>query len=206
MGKRKRLAAEARKEAMKSVAIASLNNTPTSTRRMRVTADTIRGKNVEYALNILTYSQRHSARGLEKVLRSAIKNWEMKNEGQRVEDSELFVKTVFVDPGVTLKRFLPAPQGRAYRLRKRSNHVTLIVDSRIPKPAVEEVAEEMKEDEVAETTPAAEATEVKEASKAKKQEKPKAAARKTEKKPEKKKEDKKEKQEKKSTAKKGKKK
>ena len=192
MGKRKRLAAEARKEEMKSVAIASLSSTPTSTRRMRVTADTIRGKNVEHALNILTYSQRHSARDLEKLLRSAIKNWELKNEGQRVEDSELYVKTVFVDPGVTLKRFLPAPQGRAYRLRKRSNHVTLVVDSRIQKPVVEPLeVEEVKEEEVAtDAAPAAETTEAKAAPKAKKESKPKVAAKKTEKKakPEKKKE------------------
>ena len=153
MGKRKRLAAEARKEAMKTIAIASLNSTPTSTRRMRVTGDTIRGKSVEEALNILTFSKRHSARNMEKLLRSAIKNWELKNEGQRVEDSELYVKTVFVDEGVTLKRFLPAPQGRAYRLRKRANHATLIVDSKIPRPEVEETVEEVEQDEaVVETT------------------------------------------------------
>ncbi len=176
MGKRKRLAAEARKEAMKSVAIASLNSTPTSTRRMRVTSDTIRGKSVEQALNILTYSKRHSARDMEKLLRSAIKNWEMKNEGQRVEDSDLYVKTVFVDPGVTLKRFLPAPQGRAYRLRKRSNHVTIIVDSRIPKPVVEEEAqEEVKQEDVAVETADESATK-EEAPKAKKEAKAKAAA------------------------------
>lgn len=135
---------------MKSVAIARLNSIPTSTRKMRVTGDTIRGKSVEQALNILTYSKRHSARDMEKLLRSAIKNWEMKNEGQRVEDSDLYVKTVFVDQGVTLKRFLPAPQGRAYRLRKRANHVTLIVDSKIQKPVVEEAVKQ--EDVITETT------------------------------------------------------
>ncbi|HXH18137.1 MAG TPA: 50S ribosomal protein L22 [Chitinophagales bacterium] len=204
MGKRKRLAAEARKEAMKSVAIARLNGTPTSPRRMRVTADTIRGKNVEDALNILTYNKRHAARDLEKLLRSAIKNWESKNEGQRVEDSDLYVKTVYVDQGVTLKRFLPAPQGRAYRLRKRANHVTLIIDSRIPKPVVEEtVEEEVKQEEVAsETAPAAETSEVKETPK-EKQSKLKAAVKKTDNKPQKKKADKKEKSEKKSPPKKG---
>lgn len=172
MGKRKRLAAEARKEAMKTVAIASLNETPTSTRKMRIVADTIRGKSVEQALNLLTFSKREASRRLEKLLRSAIKNWEAKNEGQRVEESDLFVKTVFVDPGVTLKRFLPAPQGRAYRLRKRSNHVTLIVDSRLAKPVVEEVVEETT---VTEAAPAPAATETKTAKpKAKKAAKPKA--------------------------------
>jgi len=175
MGKRKRLAAEARKEAMKSIAIASLNSTPTSTRRMRVTSDTIRGKSVEQALNILTYSKRHSARDMEKLLRSAIKNWEMKNEGQRVEDSDLYVKTVFVDPGVTLKRFLPAPQGRAYRMRKRSNHVTIIVDSRIPKPVVEEAEEEVKQEEAMVKT-ASEAATTEETPKEKKETKAKATS------------------------------
>jgi len=208
MGKRKRLAAEARKEAMQFVATASLNGTPTSPRRMRVTANTIRGRSVEEALNILTYSQRHAARDLEKLLRSAIKNWEMKNEGQRVEDSQLYVKTIYVDQGVTLKRFLPAPQGRAYRLRKRANHVTLVLDSRIPKPVAEPAVEEAPQEEgvITETAPAVEAPEAKEAPKEKKTPKPKAAAKKTEKKQKpakKEKEEKKEKPEKKPTAKKG---
>ena len=136
MGKRKRSAAEALKEARRLTAVASWNSVPTSPRKMRVVADTIRGKSIEQALNLLTFSKRSASIGLEKLLRSAIKNWEMKNEGHRVEDSDLYVKSVFVDEGVTLKRFLPAPQGRAYRLRKRANHVTLEVDSRVVKPVM----------------------------------------------------------------------
>lgn len=148
MGKRKRLAAEARKEAMKSTAIARWNDIPTSPRKMRIVADTIRGKSVEHALNLLKFSTKNAARNMEQLVRSAMYNWQLKNEGARVEDSDLFVKTVFVDEGRTLKRFQPAPQGRAYRIRKRSNHITLIVDSRIPKPTP--VVEEADEVEVAE--------------------------------------------------------
>ncbi len=149
MGKRKRLSAEARKEALKLVAIAKLNDCPTSPRKMRIVADTIRGESIERALNNLAFSKKEAARKLEKLLRSAIKNWELKNEGERVESSDLYVKTVFVDEGVTLKRFQPAPMGRAYRIRKRSNHVTLVVDSRIEKviqpfEPVEEVEAEVK--------------------------------------------------------------
>ncbi|GIV34183.1 MAG: hypothetical protein KatS3mg031_1718 [Chitinophagales bacterium] len=154
MGKRKHMVAEARKEALKSVAIARFRNIPTSTRKMRVVADTIRGKPVEQALNLLMYSKREASRNMEKLLRTAIRNWELKNEGQRVEDSQLYVKTVFVDQGVTLKRFQPAPQGRAYRIRKRSNHITLIVDSKIKKQQQEEAATSTP---ATETTPATEA-------------------------------------------------
>ena len=112
-------------------AVAKLNNCPTSPRKMRLLADLIRGKRVEEACNILIFNnKKESSHRLEKLLRSAIANWEQKNEGSRVEESELYVKTLFVDGGPMLKRILPAPQGRAHRIRKRSNHVTLVVDSK----------------------------------------------------------------------------
>ena len=143
MGNRKRLAAEKRKEERKSIATAQLNKTPTSPRKMRIVADTIRGEPVEKAVNLLKFSKKHAARKLEKLLQSAVFNWQLKNEGQRVEDSDLYVKTIFVDAGVTLKRFQPAPQGRAYRIRKRSNHVTIEIGSRIlsNEKAIEEKTE-----------------------------------------------------------------
>jgi large subunit ribosomal protein L22 len=109
-------------------AIAKLRNYPTSPRRMRLLADVIRGMEVEKALALLEHHPQHSAAPLFKLLRSAISNWEQKNEGTKAEDAGLVVKTIFVDGARTLKRMLPAPQGRAYRLRKRSNHVTLAVD------------------------------------------------------------------------------
>lgn len=111
-------------------AIAKLNNYPTSPRKMRLVVDLIRGLEAEKALNILKFSNKHASRPLEKLLLSAINNWEQKNNGERAEDSALFVKTIFVDEGRSLKRFQPAPQGRAYRIRKRSNHVTVVVDSK----------------------------------------------------------------------------
>ena len=111
-------------------AVAKLNNCPTSPRKMRLVVDLIRGERVEKALYILKYTNKEAALRVEKLLLSAIKNWETKNEGQRPEDSSLFVKTVFVDGGRQLKRLRPAPQGRGYRIRKRSNHVTLVVDSK----------------------------------------------------------------------------
>jgi len=114
-------------------AIARLRNQPTSPRKMRLLADLIRGKQVEEALNILKFSTKHPSVPLEKLLLSAVANWQVKNEGADVAAANLYVKTIFVDGGRTLKRMNPAPQGRAYRLRKRSNHVTLIVDSRAPK-------------------------------------------------------------------------
>lgn len=110
-------------------AVAKLNNNPTSTRKMRLVADLVRGKGVYEALTILKYSKQEASNKLEKLLKSAINNWEQKN-GQRPEDNDLIVKEIFVDAGTMLKRFLPAPQGRAYRLRKRSNHVTIKVDSK----------------------------------------------------------------------------
>jgi large subunit ribosomal protein L22 len=109
-------------------AIAKLRNYPTSPRRMRLLADEIRGMGVEKALALLEHHPQHSAKPLSKLLRSAISNWQQKNEGTKAEDAGLVVKTIFVDGARTLKRMLPAPQGRAYRLRKRSNHVTLAVD------------------------------------------------------------------------------
>ena len=109
-------------------AIAKLRNYPTSPRRMRLLADVIRGIEVEKALALLEHHPQHSAAPLFKLLRSAISNWQQKNEGTKAEDAGLVVKTIYVDGARTLKRMLPAPQGRAYRLRKRSNHVTLAVD------------------------------------------------------------------------------
>ena len=129
MGQRKQKAAEARKEAMKNVAYAKLNNCPTSPRKMRKVADTIRGAEVNKALNILKFSRQEASVRLEKLLRSAIANWESKNEGARIEESNLFVKEIKVDSARMLKRIQPAPQGRAHRIRKRSNHVTIILDS-----------------------------------------------------------------------------
>lgn len=110
-------------------AVAKLNNNPTSTRKMRLVADLVRGKNAYEALTILKFSKQEASGKLEKLLKSAIDNWGQKNDA-RPEDSDLIVKEIFVDAGTMLKRFLPAPQGRAYRLRKRSNHVTIKVDSK----------------------------------------------------------------------------
>ena len=122
------------KEAAKAVvggsSVAKLQNCPTSPRKMRLVVDLIRGEKVEKALYILKYTNKEAAIRVEKLLLSAIKNWEAKNEGKRVEDSGLFVKEVSVGGGRQLKRLRPAPQGRGYRIRKRSNHVTLIVDSK----------------------------------------------------------------------------
>lgn len=111
-------------------AIAKLNNYPTGPRKMRLLTDVIRGMEVEKALAILEFHPQHNATPLAKLLKSAISNWEQKNEGNSAADSSLIVKTVFVDGGRVLKRMRPAPQGRGYRVRKRSNHVTIIVDSK----------------------------------------------------------------------------
>ena len=111
-------------------AVARLRNYPTSPRKMRLLADLIRGLDVEQALNTLKFSTKDPSVPLEKLLLSAVANWRVKNEGVDVADANLFVKTIFVDGGRVLKRMRPAPQGRAYRVRKRSNHITLIVDSR----------------------------------------------------------------------------
>ena len=122
-------------------AVARLRNLPTSPRKMRLLADLIRGMDVENALNTLKFSTKHPSVPLEKLLLSAIANWKVKNEGVDVADANLYVKTIFVDGGRVLKRMRPAPQGRAYRVRKRSNHITLFVDSRNPVPVVTEQTE-----------------------------------------------------------------
>jgi large subunit ribosomal protein L22 len=129
MGARKRNTAEKRKEAAKTRYQAILRNCPTSPRKMRLVTDLISGKDVNKALDILRYSPQEASRRLEKLLLSAIANWQSKNEGVRVEESNLYVKIIHVDGGRTMKRLQTAPQGRAYRLRKRSNHVTLVLDS-----------------------------------------------------------------------------
>lgn len=125
-------------------AIAKLNNVPTSPRKMRLVADLIRGQKVSSALNILKFERKNGAPKLEKLLLSAISNWQIKYEDEKLEEADLFVKEIRVDSGRMLKRLRPAPQGRAHRIRKRSNHVTLILDS-LNKP---EVVEEPKEEKV----------------------------------------------------------
>ena len=129
MGARKRLAAEARKAALKTQYFAKLQNVPSSPRKMRYVVDLIRGMEVNRALGTLRFSKKAASADVEKVLRSAIANWEQKND-RRAEDGELFITKIFVDEGVTLKRMRPAPQGRGYRIRKRSNHVTVFVGTK----------------------------------------------------------------------------
>ena len=128
MGKRKKIAADKRKEAAKNLYFAKLVGVPSSPRKMRYVVDMIRGMEVNKALGVLRFSNKKAAIDVEKLLRSAVANWEAKND-RKAEDGELFVSRVFVDEGVTWKRMRPAPQGRGYRIRKRSNHVTLFVDS-----------------------------------------------------------------------------
>ena len=137
MGKRKRLMAERLKETKKQTAIAKLNDVPTSPQKMRLVADTVRGQEVNHALDLLHYSKRDASARLEKLLKSAIANWEAKNPEQtkELESGNVIVKTIMVDEGRTLKRIRPCPQGRAGRIRKRSNHVTIVLDV---KKAVEE--------------------------------------------------------------------
>jgi large subunit ribosomal protein L22 len=127
MGVRKREAAEARKEANKQIAFAKLNNCPSSPRKMRLVADLVRGQKVENALNILRFSSKEASRKLEKLVLSAIANWQAKNAESSLEEAGLFVKEIRVDGGMMLKRLRPAPQGRAHRIRKRSNHVTVVL-------------------------------------------------------------------------------
>lgn len=129
MGARKRLAADAHKEAAKNVFSATLRNIPSSPRKMRLVADMVRGMEVNRALGVLKFSTKAASADVEKLLRSAIANWEQKNE-RKAEAGELFITKIFVDGGATLKRMRPAPQGRGYRIRKRSNHVTLFVDTK----------------------------------------------------------------------------
>ena len=128
MGVRKRISADQKKQERKTVAFAKLTNVPTSPRKMRLVADMIRGKEVFRALGILKLSNKEAAARLEKLLRSAVANWEEKNE-KKAEGGELYVSTIFVNPAPMLKRLRTAPQGRGYRIRKRSNHVTVIVDT-----------------------------------------------------------------------------
>ena len=130
MGARKKLAADARKEVKKNLYMARLVDNPTSPRKTRIMADVIRGKDVDYAMNVLKYSRKESAEKLLKLLKSAVANWQVKNEGQRIEDAQLYVKSIVVDGGRMLKRIRTAPQGRANRIRKRSNHVTIIIDDK----------------------------------------------------------------------------
>ena len=128
MGVRKRIAADKKKEAAKSTAFAKLINVPSSPRKMRLVADMVRGKEVFRALGILKFSNKEAAARLEKLLRSAVANWEAKNE-QKAESGQLYISTIYVNCAPMLKRLRPAPQGRGYRIRKRSNHVTVIVDT-----------------------------------------------------------------------------
>ena len=128
MGARKRNSSEKIKEARKNQAIAKLNSCPTSPRKMRLVADLVRGEDVYKALNILKFSSKYASRNLEKLLLSAINNWEQKNDGEDATSANLVVKSINVDSARMLKRIQAAPQGRAHRIRKRSNHVTLIID------------------------------------------------------------------------------
>lgn len=141
----KREKIKAVKEAAKTgPAVAYLNDVPTSPRKMRLVADLIRGQRVAKALNLLKYEAKHPAARLEKLLMSAIANWETKNKDVKLEEADLFVKEISVDGGRMLKRLRPAPQGRAHRVRKRSNHVTLVVD-KMPAQATKEKKVEVKE-------------------------------------------------------------
>lgn len=137
MGSRKRLAAEKRKEQQKAVCMAKLTSNPTSPRKARLMADVIRGKNVDEALSILKYSAKEVSEKMYKLVLSAVANWQHKNENTNVDDANLYIKEVFVDGGTILKRLRTAPQGRAYRVRKRSNHITLVVDSRKVETTIE---------------------------------------------------------------------
>ena len=128
MGKRKRNAADAIKEAHKSLYFAKMNDIPSSPRKMRLVVDLIRGMEAQKALAVLRYSKKDASNRLEKLLLSAIANWEQKND-RKADSGELFVSKIYVDEGKTLKRLRPAPQGRGYRIRKRSNHVTIFVDT-----------------------------------------------------------------------------
>lgn len=129
MGARKRNRAEQLKEERKNKAFAVLRNCPTSPRKMRLVADLVRGMEVNRALDVLKYNEKEASKRVEKLLLSAISNWQNKNEGVRIEESNLYVKEIYVDQARMLKRLRPAPQGRAHRIRKRSNHVTIVLDS-----------------------------------------------------------------------------
>ena len=126
MGNRKRQSAQALKEAKKTLAFAKLNNCPTSPRKMRLVADQVRGESIDKALAILKFSPKEASRRLEKLVLSAIANWQSKNESEDIEKAALYISEIRVDGGSMLKRLRPAPQGRAHRIRKRSNHVTVV--------------------------------------------------------------------------------
>ena len=129
MGIRKKQMADAIKADKKQVAFAKLNNCPTSPRKMRLIADLIRGMDVDLALNTLKFDAKIGSKRMEKLVLSAISNWQEKNKDQKIEDADLFIKEIFVNGGKMIKRLRPAPQGRAHRIRKRSNHVTIVLDS-----------------------------------------------------------------------------
>ena len=129
MGNRKRQSAQALKEAKKDLTFAKLNNCPTSPRKMRLVADQVRGESIDRALAILKFSPKEASKRLEKLLLSAIANWQSKNESEDIEKAALFISEIRVDGGSMLKRLRPAPQGRAHRIRKRSNHVTMVLGS-----------------------------------------------------------------------------
>jgi len=130
MGARKKLRADAMKAERKTIAFAKLNDCPTSPRKMRLVADLVRGVDVDKALAILKFTNKDAAGRIEKLLLSAIANWQAKNEGLRLEDSNVYIKEISVDGGRMLKRLRPAPQGRGFRIRKRSNHVTMVLDTK----------------------------------------------------------------------------
>ena len=140
MGARKRLMAERQKEIKKQTAIAKLNDVPTSPRKMRLVADIIRGVEVNRALDILKFSKKHASVSLQTLVRSAIANWEAKNpeDSKELDNGNVYIKTIMVDEGRTLKRIRPCPRGRAGRIRKRSNHITVILDVKKPSTTVEE--------------------------------------------------------------------
>ncbi|MFO7868487.1 MAG: 50S ribosomal protein L22 [Bacteroidales bacterium] len=129
MSNRKKTKAQEISEINKTKAFAILRNCPTSPRKMRLVADMIRGMEVNHALDVLKYSPKEATRKIEKLVLSAVNNWQQKNENERLEDNRLYIKEIFVNEGTMLKRIQPAPQGRAHRIRKRSNHVTVVVDS-----------------------------------------------------------------------------
>ena len=129
MGNRKRQSAQALKEAKTELTFAKLNNCPTSPRKMRLVADQVRGESIDKALAILKFSPKEASKRLEKLLLSAIANWQSKNESEDIEKAALFISEIRVDGGSMLKRLRPAPQGRAHRIRKRSNHVTMVLGS-----------------------------------------------------------------------------
>ena len=129
MGVRKKLMADKIKEERKSISFARLNDCPTSPIKMRLVADLVRGKQIELALAILRYNSKEASKRIEKLVLSAVANWQSKNENADIESANLYVKEITVDPGTMLKRLRTAPQGRAHRIRKRSNHVTIVLDS-----------------------------------------------------------------------------